>query len=334
MNIFVLGTGAWGTALSILLVKNGHRVTQWSRRAAKANCMKSSVQNPALPGVKLPSALRITGGFAPLEKADMVVVVTPSYALRETVEKAAPHIKPGTIIVTATKGIERETDMRMSQIIQQIVGDSCPEVALSGPSHAEEVSRGLATGCVAASPDKKMAQFVQETFMNDRFRMYINDDIVGVEMCGALKNVVALGCGAIEGLHLGDNLKALTMTRAMDEIADLCVAAGGQRKTCSGLAGMGDLIVTCCSGHSRNRQAGLLIGGGMSVEDAIQEVGAVVEGYYAAASAKKLGDDLHVRIPVFDAIYEILYEGADIITSLGQLMTREGRAEFDLCWEP
>jgi glycerol-3-phosphate dehydrogenase (NAD(P)+) len=331
MNIFVLGSGAWGTALALLLVHNGHTVTLWSHSAQRAADMAQSRLNPALAGLELPKELNVTADISQVAQADMLLVVTTSQVLRSRMELAAPYIQPKTVIVSATKGIEAETELRMSQIIAQLA-PACSVAALSGPSHAEEVSRQKGTGCVVACPDKAVAELVQKTFMTAWFRVYINDDIVGVELCGALKNIIALGCGILDGLELGDNAKALFMTRSMSEIASLSKRMGGQRKTCSGLAGMGDLIVTCCSGHSRNRQAGLLIGGGTSVPQALEQVGAVVEGYYAAASAHKLGQDLQVELPICESVYRILYEEAPAYETLAGLMTRQGRSEFDFSW--
>jgi glycerol-3-phosphate dehydrogenase (NAD(P)+) len=332
MNIFVLGSGAWGTALAVLLVHNGHSVTMWSHSPQRAREMAQTRVNPALKGLMLPEELAVTSDITQVSQAELLLVVTTSNVLRDRMEQAAPHIRPGTVIVSATKGIEHDTELRMSQIITQLV-PQCPTAVLSGPSHAEDVSRGKATGCVAACPDKSVAELVQRVFMNAWFRVYINDDIVGVELCGALKNIVALGCGIIDGMELGDNAKALFMTRSMSEIASLSSRLGGRRKTCSGLAGMGDLIVTCCSDHSRNRQAGLLIGGGATVDQALKQVGAVVEGYYAAASAHKLGQDLGVELPICNSIYGILYEDARPYDTLAGLMNRQGRSEFDFSWE-
>jgi glycerol-3-phosphate dehydrogenase (NAD(P)+) len=332
MKIFVLGSGAWGTALAMLLVHNGHQVTMWSHSPQRAEEMNKTHINPALAGLTMPENLAVTADVSQVAEAELLLVVTASNVLRDRMEQAAPYIRPGTVIVSATKGIEHDTELRMSQIISQLA-PQCPVAALSGPSHAEEVSRQKATGCVAACPDKTVAELVQKTFMSSWFRVYINDDIVGVELCGALKNIVALGCGIIDGLQLGDNAKALFMTRSMSEIAALSKRLGGQRKTCSGLAGMGDLIVTCCSGHSRNRQAGLLIGGGATVAQALEGVGAVVEGYYAAASAYKLGQDLGEELPICDSIYHILYDGASAYDTLAGLMNRRGRSEFDISWE-
>lgn len=333
MRIFVLGSGAWGTALSLLLLDNGHQVTLWSHRPEKAEGLARGRKNPALPGVKLPPALELTGQLDGAAEADMVLFAPPSFALRQTARAAGPYIRPGTVIVSATKGLEPGGSLRMSQVIGQEVGKGCPVAALSGPSHAEEVSRRMATGCVAACADRAVAELVQAAFMSQVFRVYVNLDIVGVELCGATKNVVALGCGIIDGLALGDNAKALFMTRAMAELAGLCRLAGGQAATCSGLAGMGDLIVTCTSTHSRNHRAGVLIGRGAPAEQALREVGAVVEGYYAAASIAELAGHLGAEVPICRCIHSILYAAADPEEELGALMRRDGKSEFGFAWQ-
>ena len=222
----------------------------------------------------------------------------------------------------------------MTEIIRQATGDLCPVVALSGPSHAEEVGRGLPTGCVAASVSQAAALTVQDAFMNDRFRVYTSPDIVGVELSGALKNVVALACGICDGMGYQDNTKALLMTRAMVELCHLGERLGGDRQTFGGLAGMGDLIVTCTSMHSRNRRAGILIGQGKDPQTAMKEVGAVVEGYYAAKSAYELGKAKGIDMPITDAAYKVLYEGADVKDAVQALLSRQRKSESeDAGWQ-
>ena len=333
MDIFVFGSGAWGTALSILLAGNGHRVRLWTHDPEKAAAVTRTRKNPALPGVSLPPEVEVTADMAGAEGAELALFASPSNLLRRTAKLAAPHIRPGTVIVSATKGIEADTCLRMSQVLAGEIGGGCPVAVLSGPSHAEEVSRHMATGCVAACEDKAVAELVQNVFMNDMFRVYVNQDVVGVELCGAAKNVVALGCGVVDGLSLGDNAKALYMTRAMAELAVLCQRAGGERTTCSGLAGMGDMIVTCLSVHSRNRRAGLLIGRGAPVALALREVGAVVEGYYSAASVVSLADRLGVELPICRCVYDLLYNDMDPEKTVHRLMSRDRRSEFDYRWD-
>ena len=334
MKTVVLGSGGWGTALSLVLHRNGHPVTLWSHVPEKAAYMERARENPRLEGVPLPPELRLTADMACLTEAELVVVAVPSYAVRETAHAAAPLLRPGTLLVTAAKGIERDTHLRMSQILEQETGGAFPIAALSGPSHAEEVGRGLPTGCVAASVSQAAALTVQDAFMNDRFRVYTSPDIVGVELSGALKNVVALACGICDGMGYQDNTKALLMTRAMVELCHLGERLGGDRQTFGGLAGMGDLIVTCTSMHSRNRRAGILIGQGEDPQPAMKEVGAVVEGYYAAKSAYELGKAKGIDMPITDAAYKVLYEGADVKDAVQALLSRQRKSESeDAGWQ-
>lgn len=334
METVVLGSGGWGTALSLVLHRNGHPVTLWSHVPEKAAYMERARENPRLEGVPLPPELRLTADMGCLTEAELVVVAVPSYAVRETAHAAAPLLRPGTLLVTAAKGIERDTHLRMSQILEQETGGAFPIAALSGPSHAEEVGRGLPTGCVAASVSQAAALTVQDVFMNDRFRVYTSPDIVGVELSGALKNVVALACGICDGMGYQDNTKALLMTRAMVELCHLGERLGGDRQTFGGLAGMGDLIVTCTSMHSRNRRAGILIGQGKTPEEAMTQVGAVVEGYYAARSAHLLATRLGADLPITAAAYRVLYQGADVAWTVNQLLCRDKRAETeDASWD-
>ncbi|MEY8388673.1 NAD(P)H-dependent glycerol-3-phosphate dehydrogenase [Oscillospiraceae bacterium 38-13] len=327
MKTAVLGSGGWGTALALVLLDNGHDVTLWSRTPAKAEEMARTRENPLLKGVPLPEDLKITGDLSSLKEAELVVSAPPSFAVRETGRRAAPYLRPGAVLVTVSKGIERDTNLRMSQILEETAGGR-KIVALSGPSHAEEVGLRLPTGCVAACPDRNAARMVQDAFMNDRFRVYTSYDIVGVELAAALKNVIALSCGICAGLGFQDNTKALLMTRAMAEITRLGEHMGGQRRTFGGLAGMGDLIVTCTSMHSRNNRAGILIGQGKSVQEAMEAVGAVVEGYYAAESVCQLAEREGVEMPVCRCAYEVLYHGKRARDVVSELMTRAGKDEL------
>ncbi len=328
MKAVVLGSGGWGTALALVLCDNGHNVTLWSHNPAKAARMQETRENPLLKGVPLPEALRITGDLDCLEGAELVVCASPSFAVRETGKKAAPYLTPQTVLVTVSKGIERDTNLRMSQILQETVQYKCKVAALSGPSHAEEVGLRLPTGCVSACPDRAAARFVQDAFMNDCFRIYTSYDIIGVELAAALKNVIALSCGICSGLGFQDNTKALLMTRAMAEITRLGEQLGGTRRTFGGLAGMGDLIVTCTSMHSRNNRAGILIGQGKGVKEAMEEVGAVVEGYYAAESIHQLAERENIEMPISHCAYEILYQGKKPKDVVLELMTRAKKDEL------
>ena len=328
MKIAVVGSGGWGTALSIVLCDNGHDVTLWSHNPAKAAEMAQKRENPLLKGVKLPESLTITGDLGCLAGADLVVSAPPSFAVRETGRKIAPYLRRDSVLVSVSKGIERDTNLRMSQVLQEETGNICKVVALSGPSHAEEVGIRMPTGCVAACPDRDAARLVQDAFMNDYFRVYTSYDIIGVELAAALKNVIALSCGICAGMGFQDNTRALLMTRAMAEITRLGEKLGGTRLTFGGLAGMGDLIVTCTSMHSRNNRAGILIGQGKSVQAAMEEVGAVVEGYYAAESVHQLSEREGVEMPICRCVYEVLYQGKQVRTVVGELMTRAKKDEL------
>ena len=328
MKTVVMGSGGWGTALALVLCDNGHDVTLWSHNAAKAAEMAATRENPLLKGVRLPDSLRIAGDLSCLEGADLVVSASPSFAVRETGRKLAPWLRPETILVSVSKGIERDTNLRMSQVLQEETHNICKVVALSGPSHAEEVGIRMPTGCVSACPDRAAARFVQDAFMNDYFRVYTSYDIVGVELAAALKNVIALSCGICTGLGFQDNTKALLMTRAMAEITRLGEQLGGTRRTFGGLAGMGDLIVTCTSMHSRNNRAGILIGQGKTVREAMDEVGAVVEGYYAAESIYQLAEREGVEMPICRCAYEVLYHGKQVRDVVTELMTRAKKDEL------
>jgi len=332
MNISVLGTGGWGTAIAILLYRNGHTVTLWSRQAKKAEELTATRKNPLLDGVSLPEGITVTASCADISASEIVVFAAPSFALRSVAHQAAEFLKAGCILVSATKGIEEKTHLRMSQVLTEECGEDHDVVVLSGPSHAEEVARGLPTGCVAASSREESAKAVQQAFMSDVFRVYTHDDTVGVELAGALKNVAALCCGISDGLNLGDNSKALLITRALSEISRLCEQMGGRKETLAGLAGMGDLIVTCTSMHSRNRRAGILIGQGCSAVEAIQKIGAVVEGYYAAHSAMELAAQYHTEMPICQGVYHILYENGSAAEMERALMLRQARAESDSRW--
>ncbi|MCI7733197.1 MAG: NAD(P)-dependent glycerol-3-phosphate dehydrogenase [Dysosmobacter sp.] len=328
MKAVVLGSGGWGTALSQVLCDNGHETYLWSHNPAKAEEMAKTRENPLLKGVILPESLHITSDLSCLEGADLVVSASPSFAVRETGRKMAPYLRPETILTSVSKGIERDTNLRMSEVLQEETHHICKVVALSGPSHAEEVGIRMPTGCVSACPDRTAARFVQDAFMNDYFRIYTSYDIIGVELAAALKNVVALSCGICTGLGFQDNTRALLMTRAMAEITRLGERMGGTRRTFGGLAGMGDLIVTCTSMHSRNNRAGILIGQGRTPQQAMEEVGAVVEGYYAAESIHQLAEREGVDMPICRCAYEVLYHGKQVRDVVTELMTRAKKDEL------
>ena len=330
MNITVVGGGSWGTALAILLHGNGHRVTVWCYSEADAEYLRSHRESRHLKGVKIPEEIEVTADISVVSGADLVVSAVPSFAVRETAEKLRDHLRPGTILVSVTKGIERGTAKRMSQILSEVTGHTT--AALSGPTHAEEVSRHIPTGCVVACADDAVAEQVQDVFMNPAFRVYAGTDVVGVELGAALKNIYALIAGVLDGASCGDNTKALMMTRGLTEAARLGVALGAERETFAGLSGVGDLIVTCCSMHSRNYRCGILIGQGMDPQSAMREVGAVVEGYYAAASAHELAQKTGVEMPIAEAAYQSLYGSMTPAEAIEALMGRAKKREAETNW--
>jgi len=326
-RITVIGAGAWGTALAMTACANGHQVTLWTHRPEQAAQMAASRVNPRLAGIVLPSELAFSDEMSCAAGSDAVIVAVPSYAMAATAEALAPHVGGGTILISATKGIEKDTGRRMSQILAQATG--APTAVLSGPSYADEVSRGKDTGIVAACADRAVAEAVQQLMMNEHFRVYTSPDTVGVELAAALKNIIALCAGVCDGLGCGDDTRALLMTRGLAETARLGMALGARRETFAGLAGMGDLIVTCTSLTSRNHRAGILIGQGHGVTQALTEIGAVVEGYYATASAVQLAAAAKVEMPITQAAWQVLYAGAKPQAVITLLMQRRGKAEAE-----
>lgn len=332
MKVAVIGSGAWGTALAIRLCKNGHDVTMWTFEKELIEEMNTTHRNPRLPGAVLPEELKISPDYACAEGCALVVIASPSFPMRSVCQGVAPHIDEDAVVVSVTKGIEDGTLMRMSEVVAQETGKDV--VVLTGPSHAEEVALDVPTGCLAASKNQQLAEFVQDMFMSDTFRIYTSPDPIGAELGAALKNVIALCAGVCDGLGYGDNTKAMLMTRGLTEIARLGVAMGAQKDTFAGLAGVGDLIVTCTSMHSRNRRAGILIGQGLSPKDAMNKVGAVVEGYYAAKSAWELARKLNVEMPILEAAYHVLYEGGSASDVTKALLKRSKKAESeDAGWD-
>ena len=329
MKVTVLGSGAWGTALALALLENGHDVTLWSFLEEECKVLRETGENPMLKGVPLPKELKLTTDMNVVKGCGAVVVATPSFAVRSTAAKLRELADPGTVLISVAKGIEKDTSMRLSEAIEQEVGDKCPVVVLCGPSHAEEVGRHIPTALVAAADDVKDAEVVQDLFMSNRLRVYTSTDRVGAEICAALKNVIALCAGCCDGMGYGDNTKAMLMTRGLAEMTRLGIALGGKPESFAGLTGVGDLIVTCCSMHSRNRRCGILIGQGVPVEQALKEIGAVVEGYYAAANARALALKAGVEMPIAQMAYEVLYEGRDAHSVVEDLMGRAKRAEHE-----
>ena len=331
MKTAVIGAGAWGTALACQLRRNGHDVALWFRDPEKAELARKSRTNPRLKNITLPDGLLCTADPKCVEGCALVVIAAPSFPIRSVCRAVAPYLDKEAVMVSVTKGIEEGTLLRMSQIVAQETGHKV--VALSGPCHAEEVAVQVPTGCLAACEDKALAEFVQDAFMSETFRVYTSPDAIGAELGGALKNVIALCAGVATGMGCGDNTKAMLMTRGLTEIARLGVSMGARKETLAGLSGVGDLIVTCTSPHSRNRQAGILIGQGETPKEAMEEVGAVVEGYYATKSAWELCRKQGVEMPIVTAAYQVLYQNADARGAVQKLLTRQKKAESeDLGW--
>ncbi len=327
MKAAVVGSGAWGTALAIRLCRNGHDVTMWTYEKELIPQMEQEHHNIRLPGAVLPEELKVSADYACVRGCQLVVIASPSFPLRSVCRGVAPYIDRDAVVVSVTKGLEAGTHKRMSAVVAEETGKDV--VALTGPSHAEEVAVNMATGLVAASENQKLAEFVQDAFMADTLRVYTSPDPVGAELGAALKNVIALCAGVADGLGCGDNTKAMLMTRGLTETARLGVALGARKETFAGLAGVGDLIVTCTSMHSRNRRAGILIGQGKEPREAMEEVGAVVEGYYATKSAYELGRAKGIDMPITQAAYQVLYEGADVRQAFDSLLSRQRKAESE-----
>ncbi len=334
MNISVFGSGGWGTVVAKLLYENGHAVTLWSKFKNEADALNKTRQTPLLKDVTIPSGIVVTDDIdAAASGIELAVMATPSFAVAQTAQLLKDRLKPDCIVVCVSKGIEKDTSRLFSRILRQTLGKDVKLASLSGPTHAEEVARQIPTACVVASEDLAVAECVQDVFMNDYFRVYTSTDVIGVELGAALKNVIALGAGISDGLGFGDNTIAMLMTRGLAEMAELCVALGGKKSTLAGLAGLGDLIVTCTSQHSRNRRAGVLIGKGVDVQEAMKQVGAVVEGYYAAKAAYELSEKTGIDMPICTETYHVLYEGKAPMDGMRDLMGRSRRHETSLSEE-
>ena len=325
----VLGAGSWGTALSVLLSDNGHQVTMWSIDENEVKMLNEKREHETkLPGVKLPDQLQITGDLEDtVQGKDFLVLAVPSPFTRSTAAKMSPYVTEGQIIVDVAKGIEEGTLMTLSQIIEEEIPQADVAV-LSGPSHAEEVGKGLPTTIVAGARTKSTAELVQNIFMSPVFRVYTSPDVLGIELGAALKNVVALAAGIADGLGYGDNTKAALITRGITEIARLGTAMGGRFETFCGLSGIGDLIVTCASMHSRNRRAGILIGKGYTMEEAMKEVKMVVEGVYSAKAAMGLASKYGVQLPIIEQVNEVLFQGKPAAEAVRDLMLRDKKIEI------
>lgn len=335
MKIGVLGAGTWGMALARMLSLSEHEVTVWSAIAEEIDSLDSTRRHKNLPGVIIPDAIVLTKSIEKVcSDKDILLFAVPSVYVRTTTAAAAPFVPDGQLIVDVAKGIEPDTLMTMTHVIadelkKQGEHSHVRLVALSGPTHAEEVSRDIPTAIVAASTDQEAAETVQNAFTNDCMRVYTHYDVLGVELCGAVKNVMALAAGISTGLGFGDNTKAALITRGMAEISRLGLRMGCAVPTFAGLAGIGDLIVTATSMHSRNNRCGQLIGSGMKPEDAVKEVGMVVEGINALPATMKLSADYGVEMPIATAVNNVVFHGADPLTMVMNLMKREKRPETD-----
>ncbi len=329
-KIGVLGAGTWGMALARMLSNTGHTVTVWSALEREIDEFSATRRHPNLPGMVIPEAIIFTKDIArAVEHQDILLFAVPSPFVRGTARKARPYIADGQVIVDVAKGIEASTRMTMSQIIEsELQNPTLRLVALSGPTHAEEVARDMPTTIVSACSDPEAAKLVQDVFFNTCMRVYTNSDIIGVELCGALKNIIALASGICTGLGYGDNIKAALITRGIVEMTRLGAAMGCRAETFGGLAGIGDLIVTATSMHSRNNQAGMLIGGGKTPQQAIEEVGMVVEGINALPAAMVLKETYGVEMPIVEAVNAVITHGADPRRTVMELMTRDKKPEM------
>ena len=330
-KISVIGSGGWGIALTILLHKNGHDLTIWSFDKKEAEELKKIRQNKTkLPNILLPEDIKVTDDLREaVDNKDILILAVPSKAIRSVSKSLKNIIKDNQIIVNVAKGLEEDTLETMTDIIEEELKDKNPKVAvLSGPSHAEEVGRGIPTTCVVSAHNKELTLYLQNIFMNPSFRVYTSPDMLGVEIGGALKNVIALAAGIADGLNYGDNTKAALITRGIKEIASLGVAMGGEQSTFYGLTGLGDLIVTCASMHSRNRRAGILLGQGKTLDEAIKEVNMVVEGVYSAKSALMAAKKYNVEIPIIEQVNAVLFENKNAAEAVNELMIRDKKLEI------
>lgn len=332
MNITVLGAGSWGTTLAILLAEKGFPVTLWAHRPEFAKELQEKRENfRYLKGIRFPDNLLVTNDESTAaSNAKLIVVATPAQAMRETLERIRHLDFKDTIFVNVAKGIEVHSDLRMSEVIEQVLTQVPDEnvAILYGPSHAEEVSLKQPTTVVVSSHSMETARFVQDTFMTPMFRVYVNSDVVGVEVAGSVKNVMAIAAGIADGLGYGDNAKAAIITRGLAEISRLAMKLGANPLTFSGLAGIGDLIVTCASRHSRNRRVGELIGKGMKLEDILKDMVMVAEGIETTKAVMELSKKLGIEMPITRAVYEMLFEDKPVKQAVLALMTRDPKNEM------
>ena len=327
-KVGILGAGSWALGLALVLDHNGHEVTVWSKVQAELDEISNTrINSKSLPGVIIPETIKISGDLKEVvTDNELLVMAVASPYVRSTSKDIAALNISGLKIVNVAKGIEESTLMTMTQIISQEIKDS--EVAvLSGPSHAEEVSRFIPTTCVIGAENKEFAEYLQDIFMGNTFRVYINPDVLGIELGGSLKNVIALAAGIADGMGCGDNTKAALITRGIHEISRLGAAMGGKLETFYGLSGIGDLIVTCASKHSRNRKAGMLIGQGKSMDEAMKEVNMVVEGVYSAKAAYALAQKYNIEMPIVEAVKKVLFDNIPVNEIVHEIMSREKKTE-------
>lgn len=330
-DVAILGAGSFGSALAAHLGAAGHQVRLWARDPALAADIERRHANPVyLPDLTLPATVRVTGDLAAaLDGADLVVTAVPSHGLRRVMEQARPLLAPGAAVVSTTKGLEEGTQLRMSQLLAQVVGEAFPVAVISGPSFAVEVARGLPTAVVVASPDARVVAMVQQEFRGRYLRLYGSEDVVGVEIGGALKNVIAIAAGVVEGMGLGPNAQAALITRGLAEITRLACALGGRRETLAGLAGLGDLVLTCTGALSRNRHVGVELAHGRRLEDIVGGMKMVAEGVRTTQAALDLGAKVGVELPIAAQIADVLAGRKDARAALEELMLRPQRAESD-----
>ncbi|MDD3224010.1 MAG: NAD(P)H-dependent glycerol-3-phosphate dehydrogenase [Clostridium sp.] len=328
-KIAFLGAGSFGTALSIMIDEKGYEVCVWGRNSEEIKDINENrVNKKYLPDIKIPSSIEFTDDLdKALCKSKYIVLSVPSYAIRSMLKSINKKISKDQVIVSIAKGIEEETKLRLSEVIREEAPLN-PVVVLSGPSHAEEVSRNIPTAVVVSSINMEYALKVQDLFMSKYFRVYTNDDLIGVEIGGAVKNIIALACGICDGIGYGDNTRAAVMTRGMSEIIKIGTIMGGRKETFYGLTGMGDLIVTCTSLHSRNKRAGILIGKGVPVKKALDEIGMVVEGVKACQAFYELSQRRHVSMPITETLYKVIFENEDIEKASHSLMSRDKKNEM------
>lgn len=331
----IIGAGSWGCALASVLDRNGHEVTVWSIVEDEVSMLRECREHKdKLPGVKLSEKIVFTGNLKEAsEGMDLIVLAVPSVYTRSTAKMMEPHIRQNQIIVSVAKGIEETTLMTLSDIIEEEI-PAADVAVLCGPSHAEEVGKELPTTLVAGAKTRKTAEYIQKLFMNEVFRVYTSPDVLGMELGGALKNVIALAAGMADGLGYGDNTKAALITRGITEIGRLAVAMGAKEETIHGLTGIGDLIVTCASRHSRNRKAGMLMGEGYTMQQAMDEVKMVVEGVYSAKAAIVLGEKYQISMPIIEQVNRVLFENKPAKDAVKELMLRDKKTEHTtLEWE-